>query len=442
MAVDLSWADSFLASIRPYVFVREEDSLLILIPNQAYQLNRSAARILAAGLSGRPMSSVLAPIADSPDKLEQVHHFLCDLAGLLKGHVCEAPHHPGIEVVPYRGSFNALPVLSEVAVTYRCNLACSFCYASCNCTSRLGQREMTTGEVRKVLRVIRHDALVPSVSLTGGEPALRKDLPALVAYARGLGLWTNLITNGSLVDRRVATRLARAGLNSAQVSLEGPTAEIHDSLTRNPGSFQKTVAGIAHLRQAKIPVHTNTTLNALNAPHAEDLVDLVAELGLSRFSMNLLIPCGSAKEIGRDLWLSYSEVGEVILKVRGRARDRGILFLWYSPTPYCLFNPIAHGLGNKACAACDGLLSVSPTGDVLPCSSLSEPVGNLLSEPFEEVWNSPRARYYREKRFAPPACRSCPRLRLCAGACPLYWQAVGDAEIQRTAKPYAQAVAS
>ena len=52
--------------------------------------------------------------------------------------------------------------------------------------------------------------------------------------------------------------------------------------------------------------------------------------------------------------------------------------MWYSPTPMCLFNPLADGLGNKSCAACDGLLSVAPNGDVLPCSSYPQPVGNLL----------------------------------------------------------------
>jgi len=103
--------------------------------------------------------------------------------------------------------------------------------------------------------------------------------------------------------------------------------------------------------------------------------------------------------------------------------------MWYSPTPFCLFNPVAHGLGGKACAACDGLLSVSPQGDVLPCSSLPEPVGNLLEQDFRSVWNSPRAEYYKSKGYAHEICRACEDFDICCGACPLYWRAFGYEEL-------------
>jgi len=97
------------------------------------------------------------------------------------------------------------------------------------------------------------------------------------------------------------------------------------------------------------------------------------------------------------------------------------------PTPMCLFNPLAHGLGNKSCAACDGLLSLSPTGGVLPCSSFDAEVGNLVSQGFAEVWGCEQARFYRDKRYAPEACRECPEFTACA--CPLYWEAVGFEEL-------------
>jgi len=90
---------------------------------------------------------------------------------------------------------------------------------------------------------------------------------------------------------------------------------------------------------------------------------------------------------------------------------------------------VAHGLGNKSCAAMDGLLSVSPAGDVLPCSSFAEPIGSLLAQPFRDVWFSERASYYKQKRYAPPECTGCDRLTACQAACPLYWKAAGTSEI-------------
>jgi len=154
---------------------------------------------------------------------------------------------------------------------------------------------------------------------------------------------------------------------------------------------------------------------------------------LDRFSMNLVIPCGSAGPGADDLWVKYSEVGETVLEVKRAARRLGVQFLWYSPTPYCIFNPVAEGLGSKGCAACDGLLSVAPNGDVLPCSSLAEPVGNLLTQPFEEVWRGERARFYQEKGYAHEICRSCELFEICDGACPIYWKSVGYQELQEAA---------
>jgi radical SAM protein with 4Fe4S-binding SPASM domain len=196
---------------------------------------------------------------------------------------------------------------------------------------------------------------------------------------------------------------------------------------------------VGQLKDVGLPVHTNTTLNRRNLAEATEFPRLARELGLKRFSMNLVIPCGSAGPAvaagseagaaGESLWVRYSEVGEVLREVRKAARRQGVEFLWYSPTPCCIFNPVAEGLGHKGCAACDGLLSVAPNGDVLPCSSLTDPVGNLLREPFADIWRSDRARYYQERGYAHQVCRACALFELCDGACPIYWRSMGYGEL-------------
>jgi len=428
----LDWIETFVASIRPYVFVRREDSLLILLPNQAYKINATALDILERLLGGASLASVSARHRlDRPERRRQVHEFFCDLRALVTGCLGDGHGRRAVERIPFTRPFNTLPVLSEVAVTYRCNLRCRFCYVGCGCRAGGDEcGEMATDDVRRVLDIIRRDAQVPSVSFTGGEPMLRDDLPQLVAHARALGMRVNLITNGTMADRRAVERLVEAGLNSAQVSLEGPTAEIHDGLTGVVGSFDRTIGGIAALREAGIHVHTNTTLNALNRDVADRMPALAASLGLERLSMNLMIPTRAAIAAGGDqLGVAYSEAGEIILRIRSAARRAHVRFLWYSPTPLCLFNPIAHGLGNKGCAACDGLLSVSPTGDVLPCSSFDQGVGNLLREPFRTIWFGDRAEFYKQKRYAHPTCRDCADFVCCDGACPLYWETRGYEEL-------------
>ena len=321
-------------------------------------------------------------------------------------------------------------------MTSRCNLNCVFCYAGCSCKARPGGGggsngggDMTTVEIKEVLRRIYRDAHVPSVSFTGGEPTLRDDLLELVAYARELGFRVNLITNGTRIGRKLAQRLARAGLHSAQVSLEGISASVHDRITGVRGSFRKSVAGVGHLRDGGITVHTNTTLNRRNLGDAPLFPRFVKrQLGLERFSMNMIIPAGTASA-SDALLLRYSEMAPVLEEVLAMSERAGVEFMWYSPTPLCIFNPIIHGLGNKGCSACDGLLSVDASGDVLPCSSFDEPVGNLLLDEFDDIWGSSRARDLRLKSLAHEDCHDCDNFAACHGACPLYWEQFGFGEL-------------
>jgi radical SAM protein with 4Fe4S-binding SPASM domain len=282
--------------------------------------------------------------------------------------------------------------------------------------------------VRRVLQIFKDQARIPFFSFTGGEPLLRRDLETMIRFARRLGLRVNLITNGTLADRARARRLRRAGLGSAQVSVESPEEAVHDGLTGVRGSLRATLEGIRCLREAGVSVQTNTTLNRLNAATVEALPAFLAGLGVRRFSMNLFIPAGRGLERG-ELFFPYSRTGAVVERVRRKARELGLEFSWYSPLPYCLFNPVARGLGNKSCAAVDGLLSVSPAGDVLPCSSYPEAIGNLLRQSFPEIWFSERARYFKQKRYAPAECSGCESFLACQGACPLYWSYAGTGEL-------------
>ena len=432
--IDLRWVDTLMASARPHLMVRPEDELVILVPNTPLKLNRTAVRLLAPMVhEGHEVAAVLAREGDSPRRRTEIHAFFTDFKAWLEGRLGEGEGRRAVLREPFSADFCRYPVLSEVALTYRCNLRCGFCYAGCG---RGGVPEgwderstMSDDEVCRVLDVVRHEARCPSVSFTGGEPTLRPALPRFVRHAKALGLKVNLISNGQRLSA-LAGALADAGLDSAQLSLEGDTAELHDELVGQAGAFDALWRGLDALRANGVRVHTNTTVTRRNLPRLEAIVDLVAARGLERLTTNLVIPCGTA---GGDpaLHVRYSEAGEVVQRLRARAAERGVQLIWYSPLPLCLFNTVAEGLGNRGCAAADGLLHVDPAGDVLPCSSFDhrESLGNLLRDPFEAVWRSRAACFFREKRMMPQRCHGCGEASYCQGACVLYWREVGTAEL-------------
>ncbi len=422
--------ESFINSTRDALFVRRADSLLMIRPDKTMGLNSSALEILDCLYSRhpKPIAQALTDLAkklgvERSKLLQDAQHLLEAVGAILNE---DFSKRQSLKFTSFDRSRVAFPTLSEIALTYGCQNRCQFCYASSPDRSS-EHKPMTTDEVKVVMDKIFHQAHVPSLSFTGGESTLRPDLAELIRYGADLGLRMNLITNGlKLADEKYAKLLAESRLASAQVSLEAAEAKIHDEIVRHPGAFEKTRKGIVNLRKLGIHVHTNTTLCAANLHKASEIINFVAmDLGLKTMSMNMVIRTGLALD-GTPIGLTYTQVAKVLPGLISQAEQQGVKLVWYSPIPYCIFNPVLHGMGAKSCACIDGILSVDPAGEVLPCSSFATGIGSLLKKDFDKIFRSPAARYWREKRFAPPVCKNCPDLDVCGGACPLYWDAAGS----------------
>jgi radical SAM protein with 4Fe4S-binding SPASM domain len=426
----LQWVDTFIDNVRPYIFVRTEDNILIKRPNQATKINATGARILQFLVNGGKVANLLQKAG--ADKANEIEQFILAVKHFLEGKLDEFSLNPAVETSQFDLNFSTLPVLSELALTYDCNLRCKFCYAGCNCTSNpVGTGdELTLKGFKAIIDKIYKEAKVPSISFTGGEPTLRPNLlVSCIEYAKTLGMRVNLITNGTQVDQKLGHRLLKAGLDSAQVSVEGVTAEVHDSIVQCKGAFVKSINAVRIFKDLGIHVHTNTTLNKQNADECIQMPEFVkTTLGLPRFSMNLIIPTGSSS-MNDNLVIRYSEVGNYIRRIKENSNKHNVEFMWYSPIPMCIFNTITNELGNKGCAACDGLLSVAPNGDVLPCASYDQPVGNMAHKPFAEIWKGSPASYFKNKQFAHEQCTSCDSFAICNGGCPLYWRTMGYNEL-------------
>lgn len=425
----LSWIDEFVKNVRPYIFVRTEDNILIKRPNQATKINSTGAHILKYLLDGGSINQLLKKTGE--DKAEEIELFMLAVKFYLEGSLDEFSLNPAVGSSQFKLGFSKYPILSEFALTYKCNLKCRFCYAGCNCTTNpiSSNAELSLEDCYKVIDTIYQDAKVPSISFTGGEPTLRKkELLGSIFYAHQLGMRVNLITNGTLIDEEYGKLLLKAKLDTVQISIEGTTAETHDAIVGMKGAFEKSLNAIKVFQDLGIHVHTNTTLNKLNVEECLLMPQFVKKLKLDRFSMNLIIPTGSSV-VNNELVITYSEVGNIIEQVQSNSNLNNIDFMWYSPVPMCMFNSILQGLGNKGCAACDGLISVAPNGDVLPCASYDQSVGNIIHQPFKTVWDGVASSFFREKQFAHEICKTCDQLALCNGGCPLYWRNQGYEEL-------------
>ena len=138
----------------------------------------------------------------------------------------------------------------------------------------------------------------PSFHFTGGEPFLRKDLFAILDYARESGFSTSLMSNGTLIDNVLARRIREARVVDVQISLDGlePT---HDSL-RGDGSYNRTLNGIRNLVDQGVETNINLTVSRINMGQTRWLVDLAEELGVSGIAFSRLVPTGRGKELSSE----------------------------------------------------------------------------------------------------------------------------------------------
>lgn len=140
-----------------------------------------------------------------------------------------------------------LPLEAALDLTYRCNNDCRHCWLQLPAASPRRSEELTTDEIRRIADESR--ALgCRRWALSGGEPMLRPDFAEIFAFLTDRSAGYSLNTNGTLITPAIARLMVRKGRK--MVALYGATADVHDHVTRAPGSYEATLRGMAYLREA------------------------------------------------------------------------------------------------------------------------------------------------------------------------------------------------
>ncbi|HUX99770.1 MAG TPA: radical SAM protein, partial [Candidatus Deferrimicrobium sp.] len=313
------------------------------------------------------------------------------------------------------------PLRVDLALTYRCDNACSHCYVA----RSKDMPEMDVAHWKQVIHIL-YELGVPHITFTGGEATLRADLIQLIEYSEDIGIICGLVTNGrKLKDKKYVDQLVSAGLDYFQITIESYNPEIHDQMVGIKGAWNETVAGIKNAIATPLYTLTNTTITSLNAPDIDKTIDFLGSLRsdnqrLEVFAMNSLIYSGKALDVGSKIGIKEEDLGSIVDTIIGKAEENEMRFIWYTPTEYCILNPLNKGLGVKRCSAASISICIEPNGDVIPCQSYYEAVGNILQEDWVKIWNSKLFKDIRNRKYLQDKCKKCPDLSICGGGCPLY----------------------
>ena len=298
------------------------------------------------------------------------------------------------------------PLWLLAELTYRCPLHCVFCSNPLD-YARHGE-ELSTDDWLRVLGEARELGAV-QLGFSGGEPLLRDDLEVLVAEARRLGYYTNLITSGIGLTESRAAALKAAGLDHVQLSFQDSTRELNDFLS-STRTFDLKSRVAATIKRHGYPMVLNCVLHRYNLPHVGRIIEMAEAMGADVLELANTQYYGWAWLNRAALMPERNALVEAEREVeRHRARlGSRLKILWVSPD-YADARP-------KACMAGWGsvFMVVAPDGLALPCHSarmlpdLEFP--NVRSHSVGSIWQESTAfNRYRGTAWMNDTCRSCDR---------------------------------
>jgi len=141
----------------------------------------------------------------------------------------------------------SLPLQGHIDLTYRCNNNCRHCWIRIPANSNKIKEELSFNEIKKIVEEAKQLGC-RRWDISGGEPMLRPDFAEIFDYVTRNSSYYFLNTNGTFITPKIAKLMTREGINN--IALYGATAKVHDYITRNPGSFEKTMRGISYLKEA------------------------------------------------------------------------------------------------------------------------------------------------------------------------------------------------
>jgi pyrroloquinoline quinone biosynthesis protein E len=322
---------------------------------------------------------------------------------------------PAQKIEPAAAVCARAPIGLLAELTHRCPLQCPYC--SNPVDLERSNTELTTAEWQHVLRQAGEMGVL-QLHLSGGEPTARKDLEEIVATASEAGLYTNLITAGVLLTRERMQKLAEAGLDHVQLSIQDVDPENADRIAQYKGGSQKKREVARWVKELGLPLTLNAPIHRQNIENLPAIIDYAVELGAGRLEVAHIQYYAWALKNRAALMPTREQFMKTVGIVdEARERLKGILLFdfvvpdYYAARP----KPCMGGWGR-------GIINITPQGRVLPCHAAESLPGlqfdNVRDKPLSEIWlNGQAFQKYRGTDWMKEPCRSCDRREIDFGGC-------------------------
>ncbi len=307
----------------------------------------------------------------------------------------------------------ARPHWIYISLSHECVYRCKMCEV----VKILKGKSLETGMVKKALWEISGWDNDGVVTFTGGEPFLRQDIFDIFAFAQGLDINYEVVSNGALIDTDLARKIVSSGLQNIAVSLDGATAATHD-FVRQPGSFDRAITALKNLVRAKKNNGTGpqisvwTTIMKENVGELYDFIPLAEELGVECLVYHPVIVAQDDMQntsAQAPFWISsaesLAELEKQIVRIEDYRGKNGLVAFLHDP--YLWTNYFKGDLSRQQWK-CNPFvfINIGPDAAVRSCG---EEFGNLHEFSLEECLRSADARKARAmmKNCQKPCLQTC-----------------------------------
>jgi len=324
-------------------------------------------------------------------------------------------------------------------MTQACDLSCQHCRA--NAQPLLHPGELTTAQSKDLIDSVKE--LGSLLILTGGDPMKRRDLFELMEYARAIHVPVAITPSTTpTLTEEVVDRFATIGVTALGISLDGPTAEIHDTFRKVPGTFLRSQQALRWARERNIPVQVNTTVTTFTLPHVAEMFRLLcAEHAppVRRWSLFQLVPVGRGADLGIP---TPAQIDELFAWVYDHAKDAPFHVGTVEAPHYRRYwiqrkrqegvplEEIAKMAGRMGFGIRDGngVIFVSHLGEVYPAGFLPFPLlGNVKQTPLHTIYrDSPELHRLRDADALHGRCGRCEFRFACGGSRARGYATYGD----------------
>ena len=316
----------------------------------------------------------------------------------------------------------------------RCNLTCKHCYSVS--ADKHFPNELSTDTVLNAMHDLKQFG-VPVLILSGGEPLMHPDIFEISAYAKALGFYVGLSTNGVLIDEDNIQKIADANYNYVGISIDG-MRETHDKFRRKEGAFDGAMNGIRLCREQGIKVGLRFTMTQDNFSELPDLLQLLDDEAIDKFYFSHLNYAGrgdknrkddvvhqrtrEAMDLLFDACMKSVQQGGSKEFVTGNNDADGVYLLQWTQKHYpdqveALRAKLEQWGGNSSGV---NIANIDTLGNVHPDTMWwNYNLGNIKDRPFSEIWmDTSDPLMAGLKAFPRPLrgrCGACKEFTICGG---------------------------